>query len=177
MTTSSGRMAFSRCSSTRQLCLSLALPCATQKAMTWPVACTPASVRPAKRTLTRSPVSLLRASSSSPCTVRAFGWTCEPAKAVPSYSTTARAHERTEAAIGLHPARLDELDLHHGRRVPEPRPNLHDSGVPRRALCVLLTDLAHQLVHDERLVRELRNQRASRVEITALGQGDHAING
>ena len=46
-----------------------------------------------------SPISLLSAFSSSPCTVRAFGWTWEPAKAVPSYSITARAQRCASAVI------------------------------------------------------------------------------
>src|SRR3989304_388461 len=115
---------------------------ARQKAATWPVACTPASVRPAKRTRVRSPVSLLSASSSSPCTVRAFGWYWEPAKSVPSYSITARAQRRAMGGVGpssiVRPARggsfLDQLDLDDRRGISQAWPDLHDPGVAGAAV-------------------------------------------
>jgi hypothetical protein len=44
-----------------------------------------ASVRPAPRTGTRrSPFRRASAASSTPCTVRWPGWSCQPAKSVPS---------------------------------------------------------------------------------------------
>ena len=57
--------------------------------MTCPLACTPASVRPAPVIRTGSPHITARTRSSSPCTVGAFGWIWNPAYAVPSYATRA----------------------------------------------------------------------------------------
>ena len=60
------------------------------KLATWPSACTPASVRPAPRTNTVSPVMSRIASSSVAWTVRCPICRCQPEKSVPSYSTTMR---------------------------------------------------------------------------------------
>src|SRR6187551_700654 len=58
------------------------------KAITWPRACTPPSVRPAASTRTRRPpFRIASARSSSPWTVRPPGWTWKPRNSVPSYST------------------------------------------------------------------------------------------
>ena len=70
---------------------------ALSNAATCPSACTPASVRPAKRTRVLCPVRLAAARSSSDCTVRCAGWICEPAKSVPSYAIT----RHTPCSAGL----------------------------------------------------------------------------
>ena len=46
---------------------------------TCPVACTPASVRPAPATCTSSPQKRLNACASAPCTVSWSAWICQPA--------------------------------------------------------------------------------------------------
>ena len=51
---------------------------------TWPRACTPASVRPAKEMRWDSPVNSTTAASSTSWTVRRAGCACDPAKSVPS---------------------------------------------------------------------------------------------
>src|SRR6266542_221733 len=138
--------------------------------MTWPSACTPASVRPAVATRTRRPSHRwARTASSSPWTVRAPGCSWNPAKSVPSYST--RARYRTEppsrailrrrrpreavtsfnascrADPALHQLQLDDLGA-----VAGPLADPNDARVARGAIRVLRRDLAEQLVDHERLV-------------------------
>src|SRR5262249_16231518 len=142
------------------------------KAITWPRAWTPASVRPAPSTTWRVP-SARRASaaSSSPWTVRALGWIWNPEKSVPSYSTRARYR----AAGGRTPCRafmwwlLDQLELDDRGRVALAQPDPHDPGVPGRPVGVLRGDLVEQLRHDERLVREGRHDGAPRRQVVPLG--------
>src|SRR4051794_3715844 len=139
------------------------------------MACTPASVRPAPSTTTRSPPER-RASavSSSPWTVRPPGWIWKPAKSVPSYSTVARyrrGRPSRDPVIGL-----DEFELHDLRGITLPLADVHDPGVAGLAVGVLRGDLVEQLVHDERLVRQGRHHRASRCQIALLGEGDHPLD-
>src|SRR5215468_2983664 len=77
-----------------------------RKLATWARACTPASVRPAPRRSTGSCTILPMASSTVSWTVRAFGCRCQPAKSVPSNSSTSRR---------LRTARLLELEVQTGR--------------------------------------------------------------
>ncbi len=72
--------------------------------------------------------------------------------------------------------RSDQLDLNDQGRIPEPRTDLRDPGEPGAAIGVLLGDLAHQLVDDERLVRHLADQVPARRKIAALGDGDHPVH-
>ena len=71
----SGRFRMRSCASVRSTCA------------TWPVACTPTSVRPATVRRGGSPArrkTVASAASSSPCTVRSPGWLAHPENAVPS---------------------------------------------------------------------------------------------
>ena len=68
-------------------------------AATWPLACTPASVRPAKATRSRWPVTRSMAFSSSPCTLRALLCSCEPANCVPSYSRSSAKRRLTGTSL------------------------------------------------------------------------------
>src|SRR5688572_4367048 len=134
--------------------------------MTCPVACTPASVRPAPSTRRTSPSPRrANASSRTPWTVRFPGLTWKPAKSVPSYSTLARYRRIAAHAwarpLGREVARLDELDLDDLGRVTAALAEPDDPGEPGRAIGVLGSDLIEQLVHDERFVRELRDDRTT----------------
>src|SRR3954447_338701 len=57
---------------------------------TWPVACTPASVRPATVSATGTRSTVDSAASTSPWTVRRPGCLAQPDSAVPSYWTSSR---------------------------------------------------------------------------------------
>ena len=59
-------------------------------AISWAVACTPESVRPAAEILTGESNRRDSAASIVPCTVGTTGWNCQPANGVPSYSTVQR---------------------------------------------------------------------------------------
>ena len=59
---------------------------AMSQCATCPSACTPASVRPAPWTRTRSPQIALTASSSAPCTEAPLSCSCQPQNGAPSYS-------------------------------------------------------------------------------------------
>src|ERR1039458_6434575 len=69
--------------------------------MTWPEACTPASVRPAALIFTGSRKSELSTRSSSPATVRNSGWNFKTQKFVPLHSTRARYVGTAYASGGL----------------------------------------------------------------------------
>src|SRR5262245_1156994 len=147
--------------------------------MTWTVACTPASVRPAPWTAWRvPPVRRASAASSSPWTVRAPTWIWKPANSVPSYSTVARNRRipvpPRRALSGI--AISDQLDLDDLRRVAGPGAKLHDAGVARGAVAVLRRDPVEQLRHDERLVRELRHDRAAGRQVAPLGERDRLLD-
>src|SRR5258705_9331563 len=81
---SSGRRALTPLSSS-----SAPRPLVVRRSMPCPLACPPASVRPAPVIRTGSPQITARTRSSSPCTVGALGWIWNPAYAVPSYATRA----------------------------------------------------------------------------------------
>src|SRR4051795_8527143 len=78
----SRRTSFSRCCSQTSP--------GTSAEATWPVACTPASVRPATVSATGTRRTVASAASSSPWTVRRPGWAAQPDSAVPSYWTSSR---------------------------------------------------------------------------------------
>src|SRR3954453_11207931 len=78
----SRRTSFSRCCSQTSR--------GTSSEATWPVACTPASVRPATVSATGTRSTVARAASSSACTVRRPGCLAQPDSAVPSYCTSSR---------------------------------------------------------------------------------------
>ena len=69
---------------------------------------------------------------------------------------------------------LDELDHGHRRVVALARPHLGDAGVAAVAVLVPRADLGEQLVHDA-LVTDDREHPATRVQVTALGEGDEAF--
>ncbi len=114
---------------------------------TCPSACTPASVRPAPVTVAASPVMRSSAASRIPCTVRAGpGWTCQPSKSVPSYSTSRRKLGTSDApearlrdahgvcgrqphAIGCEPEQRSAWT----RRVAAHAPHVHQIAPGRRA--------------------------------------------
>src|SRR5919197_2911480 len=90
-----------------------------RKSMTCPLACTPASVRPAPITRTASAQTLPIARSSSACTVGAFGCTWNPAYRVPSYDTVA-----FQCGVLGRGSLLRRLLLRRGRRPLARRPLL-----------------------------------------------------
>src|SRR5580692_5730702 len=63
--------------------------------MTWPVAWTPASVRPAQTATIGWPATNPTAASTIPCTDTACACDCHPAKSLPSYSTSAATRTLT----------------------------------------------------------------------------------
>ena len=82
----------------------------------------------------------------------------KPAKSVPSYShraryRTAEPSRARSGRAGSRPARSATISA----ASPLRWPMLHEPGVPGRAVGVLGGDLVEQLVDDERLVRELRD--------------------
>lgn len=140
--------------------VSIACALAVTNAATCPLACTPASVRPARATLIGSFVKLLRACSSEPCTVGAFGWYCEPPYPVPSYSTRRARRRRPAAESSLltfqadrtcHPksplSLLNQLELRHSRAIAETWPQLHHPAVPPRPACVARAELIKDLLY------------------------------
>src|SRR3972149_3334253 len=151
--------------------------------MTCPVAWAPASVRPVPSTgCLTPPERVASAASSAPWTVRAPGCSWYPAKSVPSYSTRARyrpgvaprppAASPRRAPIG----RLHELDLDYLGGIARALADLHDPGVAGRPIGVFRGDLVERLGHDERLVRELRDDSPARRQVTLLRERDHPLD-
>ncbi len=101
-------------------------------AITCPVACTPASVRPAAVDPDACPAAdAAERRSNSPWTVRRPGWAWKPANSVPSYSTRARYRTGppsracficpSTSTLDRRGGWLDELELDDGRLVAGPR--------------------------------------------------------
>src|ERR1035437_5267006 len=144
------------------------------------MACTPASVRPAATTPTRLPPEIVAsAASSSPWTVRAPGWTWNPAKSVPSYSTRAAYRTGTlsrelVSLIALQPS--DQFDLDDMSCVAIALAEIDDPSEPGGPVGVLGSDFVEELRNDERLIRELGDHCPACGQIAALGQGDHPLD-
>src|SRR3954470_299743 len=141
--------------------------------MTCPLAWTPASVRPAPSTRCSTP-SPRRASAASrtPWTVRFPGLTWNPAKSVPSYSTTARKRR----GVPSRAACLDELDLDDLGCVSAALTESDDPGEAGGPVRVSRGDLIEQLRHHEGFVGELGHDRPARGEIATLCQRDDLLD-
>src|SRR5262249_28285878 len=77
-----------RCALTASRTVSVSHALARSTCATWPVACTPASVRPAPCTATVSPQNAAIAAVSTPCTDSPLSCICPPTNGAPSYSIT-----------------------------------------------------------------------------------------
>src|SRR5262245_58058575 len=157
-------------------------PSGQLNAITCPVACTPASVRPAPSTrIRRPPLKVESADSSSPWTVRLPGCTWNPAKSVPSYSTRARYRtgppsRATCLRTVLPCAALHQLELDDGRRVTSALAELDQPRVAGSAVPVPGRELVHQLVHHERLVGQLGDDPPPRGERALSREGDDPLD-
>src|SRR5918999_3869494 len=121
------------------------------------------------------PESRASAASSSPWTVRLPGCTWKPAKSVPSYSTRAAYRTRPPSRADVAPL-LDELDLDDRRCVAWSLPDADDPGVTGAPVAVAGSDLLEELVDDERLIRQLRDDPPPRSERAFLGKRDDALD-
>src|SRR5262249_3687030 len=153
---------------------------------TCPVACTPASVLPATLMTGGPPRIRSSAAPSSPSTVRSPGWAAQPAKRVPSYSTSSRrVRPAPGGASGVGPAaarRLPgdrdvprHLEQHHRGRAPLGRAELHDARVaavhvPEGRRDVVEKAVAHVLVAQE------RDRLPAGVEAAVLAERDGALS-
>src|SRR5262245_55603513 len=152
---------------------------------TCPVACTPASVLPATLRTGGPPRIRSSAPVSSPSTVRSPGWAAQPAKRVPSYSTSSRSVRPApggasgvgRAAARRLPGDRDvprQLEQHHRGRVALARAELHDARVaavhvPEDRRDVVEQPVAHVLVAQE------RDRLPAGVEAAVLAERDGAL--
>ena len=98
-------------------------PPAARTLATWPVACTPVSVRPATSSPAQEGKTASSASRTTPSIVRSSGWRAQPRKPLPSYSSVSfRVFSATGAQSKLACMALDRA------QVRPLRP-----GVPRRS--------------------------------------------
>src|SRR3990170_1335144 len=153
---------------------------AVTKEATCPLACTPASVRPARDTLIGSSVKLLRARSSESCTVGAFFWYWEPPKAVPWYSIrSARRRGASCRSIQFPPGRelklpLHQLQLGHVRAVSLAGAELDDAGGAARPFRIARGQLIEDLLH-HLLVVHIAQRPAAGIQVAPLAHADDAL--